>query len=374
MKHVLIIYKFLPHYRVDFYRLLKDSLLEHDITLHVVHGRSNKQDALKNDEVAIEWAQYIPNRRYAIRKKEMLWQPCLRQLRGKDLVIVQPESKLLLNYYLMLTRHFFSYKLAFWGHVYNMQERTDTWGNKLKFLLLHNCHWWFGYTVGAKKMLIKRGYPEHKITAVQNAIDTLLLRESYARIDHSEVTRLKNKLGITGCNVGVFCGGMYPNKDIDFILESCFRIKKEIPDFHMLFIGAGIESDKVKKAAADAAWIHYLGPRFGVDRIIYFKLSSVQLMPGLVGLCILDSFALETPIITTEHPFHSPEIEYLENGTNGLMTKYDVTEYAGAVIEILKTGKYHELVEAGRSAAEKYTVQNMVGHFKSGILSCLQDS
>jgi glycosyltransferase involved in cell wall biosynthesis len=164
---------------------------------------------------------------------------------------------------------------------------------------------------------------------------------------------------------------MYPEKRLDFILEICQRVKIEIPEFNMIFIGSGIESDKVLEASNKNYWIHYVGPKFGKDRVKYFKISSIQIMPGLVGLGILDSFALETPIITTEYPFHSPEIEYLENGINGFITKDNLDDYSQTVIDTLKTKKYIDLIKGCKLSAEIYTVETMVENFKNGVLSCL---
>ena len=80
---------------------------------------------------------------------------------------------------------------------------------------------------------------------------------------------------------------------------------------------------------------------------------------------------METPIITTEHPFHSPEIDYLENGINGIITKHDPEDYSRSIIDILIAKKYIDLAESGKASAEKYTVENMAENFTNGILSCL---
>jgi L-malate glycosyltransferase len=371
MRKVLIVYKFLPEYRVDFYQHLKKKLLENDIELHLIYGKYGKIDALRGNEVQIEWAHYIPNRRLSLGRSETIWQPCLKHLKGKDLVIVQQENRLLLNYYLMLARHFSKFRLGIWGHVINMQNDPQSRGNRFRLFFIGKCDWWFGYTRSAKDFLVRNNFPENRITVVQNAIDTHALKKCYAEITNAEADELKKQLGITGNNVGIYCGAMYPDKDIDFILETCHLVRKEIPDFHMLFVGTGIEAAKVKKATECADWIHYIGPKYGRDRVIYFRISAIQIMPRLVGLCILDSFAMETPLITTEHPFHGPEIDYLENGINGIMTKDDIIEYSKVIVELFVTRKFMELIEKGKLASEKYTVENMAENFKNGILSCL---
>ena len=169
----------------------------------------------------------------------------------------------------------------------------------------------------------------------------------------------------------LFCGAMYPEKQLDFILETCYRVKQEIPDFHMIFIGSGIEADKVEKASQQNNWIHYLGSKFGKERVLYFKVSQIQLMPYSVGLGVVDSFALETPIITTSNPFHGPEIDYLVNGINGIMTADNLEVYAAKVVETLQQKSYLSLIEGCRASSANITLESMVNNFKEGILSCL---
>jgi len=370
-KKVLIIYKFLPQYRVAFFELLKKKLLDHNIDLDLVYGQSNKTDALKNDEAKIEWAKPVENKFIKFRGKNFIWQPCMRDLHGKDLVITLSENKLLINYYLMASRFFSSYKYACWGHVYNMQNDINNFDNKIKLFFANSCDWWFAYTTGARDFLIKRKYPANQITVVQNAIETAELKEDYQKITNEQVNELKGQLGIDSENVAIYCGSLYPEKDFDFILEACYRTREAIPDFHMLFVGAGVEAAKIKEAAEKHPWIHYVGPKFGKDRAIYFKISKVQLMPRLIGLAIVDSFVLETPTITTEHPFHGPEIDYLENGINGIKTADSMDEYSKAVINVFKTGQYRDLLPGCRAAAEKYTVEHMAENFTQGVLHCL---
>jgi L-malate glycosyltransferase len=371
MKTVLIIYKFLPQYRLDFFSKLKSSLLKDDIDLKVIYGKLKNNDSFKKDEVDFDEGIYIPNRTIKIGKTELVWQPCLSHIKNKDIIIVEQANKLLLNYFLMFSRHFYKFSFALWGHGRNMQENPNSLRNKFKYLFIRRCDWWFAYTKGVKKFLKNNKYPEGKITVVQNAIDTLFLREHYLNISDQEVQKLKADLNINSSRIGIYCGGMYPGKRLEFIIESCMRIKKEVPDFHMLFIGAGIDSFKVIDTEKNNKWIHYLGPKFGFDKVKYFKMASIQLMPSCLGLGILDSFAMETPIITTENSNHGPEIEYLENGINGIITTDSVEKYSEAVIKILNTDQYKELMEGCRKSSEIYTVENMVENFKTGIINCM---
>jgi L-malate glycosyltransferase len=372
MKKVTILNKSLQQYRKDFYYQLKDSLAHDGIELELIYAKNKNSDALKKDEVEIEWAKYVPNKTITIGKTELLWQPCLKYLKGSDLVIVESANKLLINYYLMVARYFSGYKLAFWGHGRNLQEDVHSFRNKFKYLFLKKCDWWFGYTQGTKDFLMNNGYPENKITVVMNAIDTVSLRNFLAQTSEEDLAKLREELGITHGRTGIYCGALYPEKNFDFILEACHRVKKEVPDFHMIFVGSGVESGKIMKAAEEYKWIHYVGPKFGKEKVKYFKVSTVQLMPYYVGLGIVDSFALEAPIITTKNPYHGPEIEYLENGINGILTEDAIDDYSKAIIDTLKSEKYLDLIEGCKLSSGKYTVEAMAQNFRNGLLLCLK--
>ncbi len=52
-----------------------------------------------------------------------------------------------------------------------------------------------------------------------------------------------------------------------------------------------------------------------------FSSSEASLVPGAVELAIIDCFALEVPLMMTKFPYHGPEVGYLKNRENGLMTE-----------------------------------------------------
>jgi glycosyltransferase involved in cell wall biosynthesis len=95
-----------------------------------------------------------------------------------------------------------------------------------------------------------------------------------------------------------------------------------------------------------------------------------MLNPGLVGLSILDSFACGVPLITTDCGIHSPEIAYLENWANGVITTNLLDQYVDAVMSVLtKPSKLCELQRGCAKAASKYTLGHMVTRFMDGIVS-----
>ena len=187
-----------------------------------------------------------------------------------------------------------------------------------------------------------------------------------------DIHEARRKLGIQGERTALYCGGMYPDKKLDFLLDACIQIKKIVPDFEIIFIGSGPEQHHIQAACSRNTWMHFLGPIFGVERAIYFAISQVLLMPGLVGLAVVDSFVTGVPIFTTDIPIHSPEIAYLANEKNGIMTNFSVDDYASTVADYLaKPYKLDCLRHGCLASSEIYTLENMVKNFASGIEACL---
>ena len=97
------------------------------------------------------------------------------------------------------------------------------------------------------------------------------------------------------------------------------------------------------------------------------------MLPGRVGLVILDSFAAGLPLITVQIPIHGPEVEYLQEGVNGFMVPRDVTTYADAVVRVLKDrGLLLRLRAGALKSADNYSIEAMVQNFRAGIVACLQ--
>ena len=172
-----------------------------------------------------------------------------------------------------------------------------------------------------------------------------------------------------------FVGGMYEDKRLPFLITACEVIRQELPDFEMIFVGDGPESAVVAKAADRHSWIHYVGARFDGELVPYMLLAKLALMPGLVGLGVLDSFALRMPLVTTDVPYHSPEIGYLQNGVNWLVIsgRCDPSDYAAAVVATLRDTDLRERLRRGcEQSSALYTVEAMADNFADGVRRALR--
>jgi len=130
------------------------------------------------------------------------------------------------------------------------------------------------------------------------------------------------------------------------------------------------------EAAQAEPWIHYLGSKNDHDKVPFWAMAKLLLMPGLVGLVVVDSFALGVPLVTTDFPFHSPEIDYLKDGENGCIVNCgeDVRAYAEAVVSLLQNPtRLGAMKEGALRSAGLHTIENMAKNFAEGVMRCLSD-
>ncbi len=374
MDRVTIIQRVLPHYRVAFFFRLRSCLLERKVELRLIYGQERTGTVPRSVSLDEPWARRIENRYLRVGRRELVWQPCFRQAFGSALVVVEQSARLMLNYPLLGLSRVGRWKTAFWGHGKNMQsDAAHSWAERVKGATIGQVDWWFAYTNLSVQIVAASGYPRAQITNVENSIDTSELRAQIAACSYEEVSAVRARHGITGRLIGLFCGAMYDHKKLPFLIEACLQIKAAVPDFSAVFVGDGPERQVVVDAAARHEWMHYVGAAFGRELAPYYRMSCVMLMPGLVGLAVVDSFVASLPLFTTELPIHSPEIAYLESGVNGIVTAPTVDAFAAAVIEYLIDAHSQQQLKEGciRSAAH-YTIENMVENFAAGIETCIR--
>jgi glycosyltransferase involved in cell wall biosynthesis len=174
--------------------------------------------------------------------------------------------------------------------------------------------------------------------------------------------------------VGVFMGGLYGGKRLDYLLEAAHVIRERIINFELVIVGAGPEAQRIEAAARRNPWITWVGPKFDEDKVAYISLAKVMLLPALVGLAVVDAFALEVPLVTVDSDEHGPEIEYLQDGVNGLVLPAETSPdtYGETVASLLQDEGMQARLRSGcRQAAEKYTLEAMVDRFVEGICLAL---
>ena len=372
---VAMVFKYLLQHRVAFCERLREELDARGVEFRLIYGQPGVEDAPRRDEADLEWARRIRNIVVPLGPRELFWQPALPLLKEADLVVVNDASKLLLNYVLFLQQITGRRRVALFGHGFNGRQRPGTRsGEWLKSVVSRQAHWWFAYNDFSANAVARLGYPLQRITTIQNAIDTRALVAAREAVTPAQLDDLRRAVGIRGDQVGLFIGGMYEDKLLPYLIEACQRIRQEVPEFEMIFMGAGHDEGLVRAAAAEHRWMHHLTPKFEANKVPYCMLADVLLLPAAVGLTILDSFALQLPLVTVADRYHGPEIAYLEHEVNGVMLPSSTgpDAYAAEVVRLLRDEHRLARLRAGCARSSTvYTAEEMARRFAEGLVQAL---
>jgi len=374
MKKVLIVQRTLPHYRIAFFAMLAERLRERGIELALCYGDAS-QDIQLSSPTLHSWK--APLQTWQIFGTQLTQKISPRQqLIAHDLIIVEQANRLVLNFLLFLLRPWRQFRIAFWGHGYNHQAiESSTLSERIKRGVVHWPDWWFAYTGETRRYLHSLGYPTLRITTVDNTIDIRQLIDHLDAITEVDIAEFRAVHNIRGTHVGVFCGSLYAEKKLDFLLAAALRIRERDQRFELIIAGDGKERPLVEQFAAAHDWVHYVGPRFGREQALLFRLATLQLLPGAVGLAVVDSIVSGTPLITTDCGLHGPEIEYLRNGENGLITAVDIEAYAAAVCDALLDDRKLDYWKRNcQVEVDRFQLDAMADRFAQGIHRCLHES
>ena len=370
---VVILYKSLPHYRVPLYELMREQLAQSNVTLRLIVGQPDAVESTKNDTGEISWAEQVQNRQLPARGQSLIWQPVLRSVRHADLVVVEQASKLIVNNFFAVWRRFGGPQLALWGHGINRNTAASSAaGEWWKKLMLRQSNWFFAYTSGVAEDVISMGVPLGQVTDLHNAIDTRQLSGFRDAVSDEESEQTRSELGPGAGPVGLYVGSLYKEKALPSLVQIGEQIRSIIPDFELIIVGDGEERPALEALARSRPWLHLLGTLFAAELAQVASVASLMMIPGWVGLVVLDAGALRLPIITSDRPDHSVEIDYVTDGVNGLVCPVDETSAAAMISELLQDpDRLARMTAASRKLADETTIENMASRFTQGILDCL---
>ncbi|MFG2824431.1 glycosyltransferase family 4 protein [Kitasatospora sp. NPDC048365] len=368
---------FLSEFRRSFYRLLTSDLDERGITLVIAHGAPYSRDQqARRDVIHVEGAVRLRQWSTWLAGRPLVHKRLGGVVRASDVLVVD-QSLRNLELYPLLLRQLTGRgpTVAMWDHGRTYTQPQSALEQSLKFALTRRARWFFAYTDGGAQTVAERGFPGQRVTVVQNSIDTRELADAYRDVTDRQIAAFQAEHGLTSGRTGLFVGALSSSKRIPFLVEAAEAVAERLPGFRLLVAGAGQEQGLVEAAAARTPVVVPVGQAFGARKALLGAVSDVLLMPGLVGLCAVDSFVLRTPVVTTPWPWHAPEFEYLEHGRNALVAPDDPQAYADAVADLLTSPeRLDSLRRECRKDAQRYTVEEMSRRFADGLVRLLQDS
>ncbi|MEZ0092395.1 glycosyltransferase family 4 protein [Streptacidiphilus sp. EB129] len=367
-RRALVVQPYVPHYRVPFFERLATELRSHEVDLTVAHGEPSAALAARDDAAALDGAHLLRQTSFRMGRRTLFWRH-LSELASRADAVVLEQALHNLDAYPLLINPRSAPAVALWGHGRTYNKASGVLTRTLNRRLTHRADWFFAYTQGGADHLAAGGFPSERITVVRNSTDTAPLREALAAVTPEQVERFASDHGVVPERTALFLGSLDESKRIPYLLEAVQHTARLLPGFTLLVAGDGPQRPLVESAAARHKELVYLGPVFGRERALLGAVAQLMLMPGLVGLCAVDSFALATPMVTTHWPYHGPEFEYLEHGRNSLIVAGGPERYAEEVVHALSRPDLLARLRDGCAVdADRCTVREMSRRFAGGVL------
>ncbi|MBL8362433.1 MAG: glycosyltransferase family 4 protein [Rubrivivax sp.] len=368
---VAFVQRRLPHYRVPLLEAMRARLAGRGIALRFLHGAASPGEESRHDAGTLAWAEPLPARYWA--GGRIVWQPFLHRVAGCELVIVSQENKLVHNV-LALADPRRRAALAFFGHGRNLQADAPGGAREwFKRQTTRRADWWYAYTRGSADIVAAAGFPRERITVVDNAIDTIALREAIERARGLGVAANRRALGLPEHGPLVaFVGSLHADRRVPRLVELAAGLRRARPDVHVAVAGDGPLRARVDAASISAGGVlHPLGAVDGARKALLLAACDLVLNPGAAGLGVLDAFAAGVPMVTVADARHGPEVAYVEHGRNGLVLPD--ADLLPALVRLLDDTAERERLGAGAQAAGgTYTIERMGERFCTGIEACLE--
>ncbi|UKA62110.1 glycosyltransferase [Arthrobacter sp. FW306-04-A] len=366
---MVIVQPYVPKYREEFFSKLIKNLNDHQVDCFIAASLPSGTQAERRDSIEAKWI-----RRYDARQLRMggitiglggartLW-------RDADGVIVGLLGSSLDTYLAINDARRRRVKVGLWGHI-NPYVRP---GNPIdlameRWQLRHADHV-FAYTPGGRDYALSAGVSSQNVTTVMNATDTSKLVSAKETLDPERAAEFMAHHRLQRHRTLAYVGGLDASKRVDFLASALDQIWASDPDVRLLIGGQGLDAHFLQPSVdrGQAIMLGYVGP---AELAMIGYVSSGILSPGRIGLVAVDALVLGVPILTTDWPFHAPEVEFLVEGQSRLTSANDVKSYIGLVRDFLGTLS-DQGAEAPTAQWSYPTIDGMVENFESGIMKML---
>lgn len=301
----------------------------------------------------------VENRELRVAGKTFLWQPIVRRfLREFDGAVIGEEVKFLSGVAIIMLGRLTGRPVILWGFGYRRKDRTPGADRAVRRLM-------FGLGKGAGRALLRlvRGYqvympsgaavleaggmPRDRVAVVYNTVDIEKEARLRARAMETPEADIRAKFQV-GADMPVllYFGRMLPAKRVDLLIDYARRRAEAGRPIGMILFGSGVEKERLQEQAAAIPHLTFWSPD-DLALAQALRIAAAVVIPGFVGLAITHGFAHGVPMITRESNAHSPEIEYLKPGENGLVLPPEPDAFFAGLDAYLDDPAQQERLRAG---------------------------
>ena len=330
--------------------------------------------------------QFVRNRFFKIAGRSLIYQPVLRQIIGGDFdaLVIGHEIKYVANLVLLFWFWLVGKPVLFWGFG-TLQDFWDEKRGRFGRLLSGIIRWFkdrlirmaagfMSYTDSGVAAVVRSGMPRDRITVLYNTIDLSDEIAGHAKAQALDRAELRRNFGISpDAVVFTFVGRLLAGKKVEELIRVVRELRADPAiEVEVVIVGDGPERKNLEAEAAGAPWCHFLGGVHDVEPISrIFRVSDALVIPGYVGLAVNRAFAHGLPLITMRSNLHSPEIDYVVEGGNGLMLEPGDGFREGLRRFAADPALRAHLAEGALATREKLDLGRMVAAFDGAVATAL---
>lgn len=349
---IIVLQTTVPFYRVPFFRLLKKSALGGQIEIHC--GLDYWDDTTKLWQSRDLEVEIIRNQFFF--RKTLLFQVGLFWQRvNSSLSICELNPRVISTWLLVLSRRVLRRDTVFWGHAFPRSGHTakSLWIRKLM------CNFGTGIIAynANEAEAFKQRHPSKPVFAAPNAL--------------YESREIYHAAG-SGKDI-VFVGRCTEEKDPMTLLRAFHLVQSRLGESKLHIVGKGpllkeMEDFILSCNLSERVILHNEISDLESLRQIYFKCFT-SVVPGFVGLSLVQSLGFGVPAIISTHKMHAPEVYSANEGNSIFFEVGNVNDLAKSLIEMWdkRESSYFDGERISREIQSNYSMEDMVQGFSEAL-------
>jgi glycosyltransferase involved in cell wall biosynthesis len=226
--------------------------------------------------------------------------------------------------------------------------------------MLAACDHYLSYTEASTANILHGGYDKARLTTLNNAVEPLATPGQLIAAQRTPLQLL-------------FVASLVADKEPLTAVRLVDKLQGLGLGATLRIVGDGPLRNQCEQAASSRSWVHYHGAQHGQGLRELALTSDIALIPGRVGLAILEMASAGLPVATLSTALHGTEIVYLKDGINGIFLDSDIDVAARALQALLTCRPALERMRsAALGTAGRYTVRNMAVNFANGVANTLE--
>jgi glycosyltransferase involved in cell wall biosynthesis len=269
----------------------------------------------------------VKNRFLVFKGIDLTWTPGVwwMLVNRPSVVILGDGVRVISNYFMHFVGKLTGAKIIYYTHGYNHQAvftrsaRVASASERIRRFLFAHSDALIVYAQANKSYLEACGI-RTKIFVSPNTLDTPTLLARRANVSQDALEALRRSLGVKeGQHIIVFLGRLVPEKEVDLFVDVIRQLERaEKSRYVGLVVGDGPSLTHLKEYS-EGLFIHFAGHQSGQALMNHLVCADCVFIPSHVGLAVIEAFCAGKPFVTCKGRHHSPEIDYVRHGINGLI-------------------------------------------------------